>query len=124
MARMSGPVLELLLPVDRAANEPLHAQIECRLREAIRDGRLAVGTPVPSSRALASELGVARSVVVDAYAQLCAEGYLRARGGSRTTVATTAGTRPTRRSTTAGARRMSLMTFTPVCPISPPSRRG
>ena len=55
MARMSGPVLELLLPVDRAANEPLHAQIECRLREAIRDGRLAVGAPVPSSRALAGE---------------------------------------------------------------------
>jgi GntR family transcriptional regulator/MocR family aminotransferase len=116
MGRMSGPVLELLLPVDRAANEPLHAQIERGLREAIRDGRLAVGAPVPSSRALAAELGVARSVVVDAYAQLCAEGYLRARGGSRTTVATTAATRAAPRSTTAGGAPTVAYDFHPGLP--------
>jgi GntR family transcriptional regulator / MocR family aminotransferase len=89
MARKTGPVLEFLLRVDRSAPESLRAQVERGVREAIRDGRLRAGVPLPSSRALARELGVARSVVVDAYAQLCAEGYLRAREGSRTTVAAT-----------------------------------
>jgi hypothetical protein len=45
MGRKSGPVLELLLHVDRAARESLHIQVECGLREAIRGGRMAVGTP-------------------------------------------------------------------------------
>jgi hypothetical protein len=60
MGRKSGPLLELLLHVDRAAREPLHIQVERGLREAIRGGRMAAGAPVPSSRALARELGVPR----------------------------------------------------------------
>ena len=52
----------------------------------IRDGRLAAGTRLPPSRVMAGDLGVARSVVVDAYQQLAADGYLSARQGSGTRV--------------------------------------
>ncbi len=57
------------------------------LREAVRTGRLAPGTRLPSSRALAADLGVARNTVADAYAELVAEGWLTARQGSGTRVA-------------------------------------
>ena len=63
------------------------AQLEDRLRELVRDGTLAAGGRMPSSRALAGDLGVSRGLVVDAYAQLLAEGYLVARQGSGTYVA-------------------------------------
>ncbi|MBT2415139.1 PLP-dependent aminotransferase family protein [Streptomyces sp. ISL-12] len=57
------------------------------LREAARTGRLAPGTRLPSSRALAADLGIARNTVADAYADLVAEGWLTARQGSGTRVA-------------------------------------
>ncbi|MEN3586176.1 PLP-dependent aminotransferase family protein [Streptomyces sp. ZYX-F-203] len=57
------------------------------LREAARTGRLAPGTRLPSSRALAADLGVARNTVAEAYADLVAEGWLTARQGSGTRVA-------------------------------------
>ncbi|MFB8248161.1 PLP-dependent aminotransferase family protein [Streptomyces sp. NPDC055952] len=60
------------------------------LREAVRSGRLAPGTRLPSSRALAADLGIARNTVADAYADLVAEGWLTARQGSGTRVATVA----------------------------------
>ncbi|BBZ13632.1 MocR-like pyridoxine biosynthesis transcription factor PdxR [Mycobacterium branderi] len=63
------------------------AALEDALRQAIRDGRLSPGERMPSSRALAAQLGVARGTVVDAYAQLAAEGYLRSRPGAVTEVA-------------------------------------
>ncbi|MFF7545925.1 PLP-dependent aminotransferase family protein [Streptomyces canus] len=56
------------------------------LREAVRTGRLAPGTRLPSSRALAADLGIARNTVADAYADLVAEGWLTARQGSATRV--------------------------------------
>lgn len=57
------------------------------LREAVRTGRLTPGTRLPSSRTLASDLGIARNTVADAYAELVAEGWLTARQGSGTRVA-------------------------------------
>ncbi|MFF3498751.1 PLP-dependent aminotransferase family protein [Streptomyces sp. NPDC003247] len=57
------------------------------LREAVRSGRLAPGTRLPSSRTLAADLGIARNTVADAYADLVAEGWLTARQGSGTRVA-------------------------------------
>jgi GntR family transcriptional regulator / MocR family aminotransferase len=81
---------DVLLTLDRDGGPPLHVQIERALREAIRSGRLPSGTPVPSSRALSQDLGVSRGVIVDAYDQLIAEGYLTARRGSATRVAKTA----------------------------------
>src|SRR5689334_12767891 len=63
------------------------AAVEGALRDAVRGGRLAAGTVLPSSRALAAELGLARNTVADAYGQLVAEGWLTARQGSGTRVA-------------------------------------
>ncbi|MEV6397833.1 PLP-dependent aminotransferase family protein [Streptomyces sp. NPDC051907] len=57
------------------------------LREAVRTGRLAPGTRLPSSRSLAADLGIARNTVADAYAELVAEGWLTAQQGSGTRVA-------------------------------------
>ncbi|MES9523966.1 PLP-dependent aminotransferase family protein [Streptomyces capoamus] len=57
------------------------------LRDAVRSGRLAPGTRLPSSRALAADLGIARNTVTEVYADLVAEGWLTARQGSGTRVA-------------------------------------
>lgn len=84
----SGP--ELLLQVDRDRPQPLRDQLERGLREAIRAGRLATGERLPSSRALARDLGISRGLVTECYAQLQAEGYLVTRGGSATRVAAAA----------------------------------
>src|SRR5437016_9897257 len=81
----SGP--ELLLELDRARPRPLRAQLEDGLREAVRSGRLRAHARLPASRALASDLRVSRRLVVDAYAQLLAGGYLVARRGAGTYVA-------------------------------------
>ena len=81
---------ELLLP-DWDPRRARRAQVEAGLREAIRGGRLAPRARLPSSRALAAQLGVSRRLVVDAYGQLGAEGYLIARRGSGTVVASHAG---------------------------------
>ena len=83
----SGLGPELLLRLDRGSGEPLRAQLETGLREAIRSGRLHGGERLPSSRELARELGVSRGLVQDCYGQLLAEGYLTSRLGSATRVA-------------------------------------
>ena len=85
----SGP--ELLVELDRSARRPLRAQLEDGLRDAVRSGRLEAGARLPATRALALDLGVSRRLVVDAYAQLLAEGYLVARRGAGTYVAEAAG---------------------------------
>jgi len=64
------------------------------LRAAIQDGRLRAGTALPSSRRLATDLGVSRGVVTDAYDQLVAEGYLRVRPRSATVVAAVVASAP------------------------------
>jgi GntR family transcriptional regulator/MocR family aminotransferase len=65
----------------------LGRSLEDALRAAVRDGRLPPGTRLPSSRALAADLGIARNTVADAYGQLAAEGWLTARTGAGTWVA-------------------------------------
>ncbi|MEU6218114.1 PLP-dependent aminotransferase family protein [Streptomyces sp. NPDC047022] len=64
------------------------------VREAVRSGRLAPGTRLPSSRRLATDLGLARNTVADAYGDLVAEGWLTARRGSGTLVTDRTVTRP------------------------------
>ncbi len=81
--------MDLHLDLDGGPAESLRARVEHALREAVRSGRLAPGTRLPATRALCVELGVSRGVVVDAYAQLAAEGYLCTRRGGGTTVAAT-----------------------------------
>lgn len=77
------------LPVvlERDGAVPLGVQLSTQIRERILDESLPEGHRLPSSRALAAELGTSRSVVEQAYSQLVAEGWLRGRHGSGTFVA-------------------------------------
>lgn len=70
------------LSLDRAAREPLQAQLTEALRRLILARRIAPGARLPSSRALAEELGVSRVTVVAAIDQLAGEGYAEGRRGS------------------------------------------
>jgi GntR family transcriptional regulator/MocR family aminotransferase len=72
--------------VQRRSGTPLSRQIYMQVRGAVLNGVLAPGTALPSSRAMASRLGVARACVVAAYDQLATEGYLASRLGSGTFV--------------------------------------
>src|ERR1700761_6731574 len=72
----------------------LRAGLETALRDAVRTGRLSPGTRLPSSRALAGDLGLARNTVADAFSQLVAEGWLTAERGSGTRVAERVSTDP------------------------------
>ena len=77
--------MDLHIVLDRS--RPLRAQVERELRDGIRSGRLHGGSRLPPTRLLAAQLGVSRGVVVEAYAQLVAEGYLLARTREGTRVA-------------------------------------
>ncbi|MFA1545144.1 MocR-like pyridoxine biosynthesis transcription factor PdxR [Actinomadura chokoriensis] len=77
---------DLHLPLDRSAGR-LAVQIAAGFRAAVRTGRLTAGTRLPSSRDLARDLDVSRGVVVTAYEQLTAEGFLVARRGDGTRIA-------------------------------------
>ena len=84
---MARRTLELALVTDRDDPGPLTSQIAGQLRDALADGRLATGERLPSTRMLADLLGVSRTVVTGAYAQLFAEGWIEGRHGSGTYVA-------------------------------------
>jgi GntR family transcriptional regulator / MocR family aminotransferase len=75
-----------MITVDRKAPKPLHRQIYDAYRAAIVNGSLRPGQRVPSTRVLAVELGVSRLPVLNAYAQLLAEGYFESRVGAGTVV--------------------------------------
>jgi GntR family transcriptional regulator / MocR family aminotransferase len=83
----SGLGRALLIDLRRDLGVPLHRQIEVAIRDGIRSGRLPLGSPLPATRTLAAELRVSRGVVVEAYQQLAAEGYLTSRAGAYTRVA-------------------------------------
>src|SRR5260370_2992615 len=85
MKRVASGILPMIA-VDRKAAKPLHRQIYNVFRTAIVDGGLRPGQRIPSTRVLASELGVSRFPVLNAYAQLLAEGYFESRVGARTVV--------------------------------------
>jgi GntR family transcriptional regulator/MocR family aminotransferase len=78
---------ELLIELRRDDPTPLHRQLEREVRLAIRTGRLVPDAALPSSRALADQLELSRGVVVEAYEQLVAEGYLASTPGGATRVA-------------------------------------
>ena len=77
----------LAVRLDRGTAVPLGVQLADAVRARVTDGRLHPGDRLPSSRALAADLGVARSVVEQAWAQLVAEGWLEGRHGQGTFVA-------------------------------------
>ncbi|MFI6835817.1 MocR-like pyridoxine biosynthesis transcription factor PdxR [Nonomuraea africana] len=80
-------LIDLPVSLSRDSALPLSVQLGDWLREAMRAGALTAGTRLPSSRGLAAQLGVSRTVVTEAYQQLYAEGWLDGRHGSGTFVA-------------------------------------
>ncbi|KRD30117.1 hypothetical protein ASE35_18545 [Lysobacter sp. Root916] len=83
---------------------PLYRQIYDGYRAAILEGRLRAGQRIPSTRALALELGISRLPVLTAFEQLLHEGYLEGRSGSGTFVASSIHELPAAAAATPGAR--------------------
>ncbi len=77
----------LTLPIEQGSDVPVYRQVYLGVRQAILAGKVSPGSRLPSTRALASDLGVSRNTVVMAYEQLRGEGYTVGRGGSDTRVA-------------------------------------
>ncbi|MFC5450413.1 MocR-like pyridoxine biosynthesis transcription factor PdxR [Paenibacillus aestuarii] len=77
----------MLLTVDRGKPQTLTIQVYEQIREAIWNEVLREGIKLPSSRELAQQSGVSRNIVMEAYDQLLAEGYLEVRPRSGTYVA-------------------------------------
>jgi GntR family transcriptional regulator/MocR family aminotransferase len=90
MTRRRAPEgIPVLIALDPAAPDPLSRQIYRAVRDGILAGRLAAGLRLPSTRALAADLGVSRNTVVTAFDQLLAEGYVESRVGRGTRVSHT-----------------------------------
>jgi GntR family transcriptional regulator/MocR family aminotransferase len=87
---------ELLVDLTGVARGGWGAELERSIRAAIRSRQLRPGVRLPSTRALAADLGVSRGVVVHAYDQLAAEGYLTTRPGAAARVSDIAAGRPVR----------------------------
>jgi GntR family transcriptional regulator/MocR family aminotransferase len=85
MARRSVAA-PLSVALDRGSGVPLPRQLAASVRAAVQRGALTAGERLPSTRALAGELGVARGVVADAFEQLVAEGWLTGVRGAGTFV--------------------------------------
>ncbi|MDP5274898.1 MocR-like pyridoxine biosynthesis transcription factor PdxR [Chengkuizengella axinellae] len=75
------------IPIDRTLNKPLIRQIYEQIRMQILQGRLKGGDRLPSTRVLSSNLNVSRNVVLEAYEQLYAEGFIESKQGTGTYVA-------------------------------------
>ncbi|WP_456619298.1 MULTISPECIES: MocR-like pyridoxine biosynthesis transcription factor PdxR [unclassified Bradyrhizobium] len=86
-------MISALVDLKRADDEGLVAQLTSQLRSLIAAGRLGKGRALPSSRRLASDLGVSRNTVTYAFEQLAAEGYLEASHGRRPVVTVDGGER-------------------------------
>jgi len=84
--QLASAAWELLLPAVSAPARTRGRSLQAALREAVRSGRLAPDTRLPSSRDLAADLGVSRGLITEAYEQLTAEGYLRSGRGAGTWV--------------------------------------
>ncbi len=78
--------IHTLISLERTNGMPLYRQICQQLREAILSGELAEGTRLPTERALANELGVNRTTVMNAYNELASEGLIEGHVGRGTLV--------------------------------------
>lgn len=114
MKRVATGISPIIM-IDRKAPKALHRQIYDAFRATIVDGGLRPGQRIPSTRMLASELGVSRLPVLNAYSQLLAEGYFESRVGAGTIVSrslpdqitSSASTRATRAKALSGPRPVS-----------------
>src|SRR5215813_4970998 len=78
---------KLAISLDRDGEEPIYRQLIRNIRAQIESGSLNAGTRLPASRDLAHQLNISRISVVNAYAELRAEGYLSAHAGRGTFIA-------------------------------------
>src|SRR6267154_4822344 len=78
--------IHTIIALDRSSGLPLYRQICQQLREAILSGELAEGVRLPTERTLASELGVNRTTVMNAYNELASEGLIEGHVGRGTMV--------------------------------------
>jgi GntR family transcriptional regulator / MocR family aminotransferase len=86
--RRSSIIAFEMIRLDRTATEPLHEQLYRQIRDELKSARFSDGSSrLPSSRALATDRGISRSTVRQAFSKLHAEGYLQSRRGSGTFVA-------------------------------------
>jgi GntR family transcriptional regulator/MocR family aminotransferase len=86
MAKLEVPFISIA--VDRDSDLPLYRQVYDRLRASILAGEVPPGMRLPSTRTVASELGISRNTILNVYDQLRAEGFVEGRSGSGTRVAT------------------------------------
>ena len=87
MSKRATPLKKPEIILDQNASAPLYRQLYERLRGSILSGQLEAGTRLPSTRVLASTLGVSRTTTALAYEQLLLEGYIESRVGDGTWVA-------------------------------------
>lgn len=78
---------KLAISLDRDGEEPIYRQLIRHVRAQIESGELSAGTRLPASRDLARQLNISRISVVNAYAELRAQGYLSAHAGRGTFIA-------------------------------------
>lgn len=77
------------IALDRKSSVPLYQQLYQAIRKAVLQGTLKKGLRLPSTRYLAAELEISRNIVLLAFEQLLAEGYLQAHTGAGTFVSRT-----------------------------------
>jgi GntR family transcriptional regulator/MocR family aminotransferase len=110
--------------LDRGSRVPLARQLATIVREQVVGGALPVGRRLPSTRALATDLGISRSVTEQAYDQLTAEGWLESRRGSGTYVAAGAAPRRHRRPVRPRAAEPGLLRLDTGTPWIDPRHRA
>ena len=120
---MTHPI-PVALTVDRRAAMPLSTQVAGQIREGVLAGTLPVGARLPSTRALAGDLGVSRAVTEQAFDQLAAEGWVETRHGSGTFVAGGALTRPAHRPPPASTPAPALVRLDTGTPWIDPRHRA
>ena len=98
--------MELLIPLSKNA-EPLFRQIYTGMRKAILVGAFPAGGRLPSTREIAEQLGVSRTVVLMAYDLLLAEGFASGRGGAGTYVSEGVGKSTSKRESASAQLRLS-----------------
>ncbi len=105
------PAREFSLALDASESSPLFVQISASLARDIARGRLRPGDALPGTRSLAATLGVHRSTVVTAYAELAAQGWVATKPGGATFVsAASPDVKPRRFTRKAGARGIASST--------------
>jgi GntR family transcriptional regulator / MocR family aminotransferase len=88
----------MIIPIPLTSDGPLYRQVYLRLREAILSGAFAAKTKLPSTRELAEQLGISRTIAVMVYEQLVSEGFAFGKTGSGTFVAPALTVTPRRQS--------------------------